>query len=56
MWLQDSSGDSGASKERQALTNGGREADSGRNHWGLMVLCCLSMIVISAVLLAGLWR
>jgi hypothetical protein len=32
------------------------EAESGWKHWGLMVLCCLPMIAIAVLLIAGIWR
>ena len=30
--------------------------EPGWKHWGLMVLCCLPMIAIAVLLIAGIWR
>lgn len=30
--------------------------ESGWKHWGLMILCCLPMIAIAVLLIAGIWR
>lgn len=32
------------------------EAEPGWKHWGLMLLCCLPMIAIVVLLIAGIWR
>lgn len=35
---------------------GDGESEPGWKHWGLMVLCCLPMIAIAVLLIAGIWR
>lgn len=32
------------------------EAEPEWKHWGLMLLCCLPMIAIAVLLIAGIWR
>lgn len=42
------------------MAHGARDMEGGDEpgwrHWGLMVLCCLPMITIAVLLIAGIWR
>ncbi len=56
MFPQKSMEDPSAPVSHMSHDEADTEAEPGWKHWGLMLLCCLPMIAIAVLLIAGIWR